>query len=404
MRFIAFFLFSYIALAFYFKQDPAVKRVVSSQSNEEILKELAQLSSHRESVEQVKERLKYIESAHQFLRAWPSLYWKIIGQSPIEPPMQKLSLYSGPVYGDVHTENFGTLVCDNEIHANINDYDDATTSGYIYDFIRLVISSELAGFEQNRHQFIKMYKLGLDGKLNTPKIVKDIVEDARNDLGETDDKYKVVSENPFIVEFKKFKDDYRKLNDDEKSYLSQFKKLVESEFKQKPIQIHDSYARTKTTGGSALLTRYNILYTYAGDVYQAEFKPLVKPSPHYQNRLRPLSTRKRIRLFNKITKVMGIKQSCMLKAVSFNRSAYILRAKSNANKDITPLNEEYSQETAFEVLEYQFNLLGHKQAQFMNKRKLTSYRKQLELAQKDIFHLSDYAKSQLLRYYNLATQ
>ncbi len=58
---------------------------------------------------------------------------------------------SGPIVGDLHTENFGTFrAIDNKIVYDINDFDETTTSHYEYDLRRLATGVLLAAHDNQQ--------------------------------------------------------------------------------------------------------------------------------------------------------------------------------------------------------------------------------------------------------------
>jgi hypothetical protein len=137
-----------------------------------LLARLTPLYSHQ-SQDLLKERIKLAETPIAKWRAFPSLFFAILSQD------QEFKKYTGPrnfCMGDVHAENFGSLVSSSGLAVyGLNDLDDADKCFSGLDYLRMTISWSFFLDEKTLLEVLTSMKRSMP----EPLLVTNLLEKAR---------------------------------------------------------------------------------------------------------------------------------------------------------------------------------------------------------------------------------
>jgi hypothetical protein len=333
------------------------------------------------------------------MRAFPAFYWWNLQSLKSNSQLSSLLTHQGVILGDVHLENFGTLVDRNaQIIPYINDFDDITSGPFILDIMRLFLAIELSqkigNAETNQYDWWKFYGQGIKGEKFKSNMVEDIVKKAAKDATVMDDDIEQINSG---WQFAKRRDESRNLTKKEKLSVSQWTQIISDEYKMEQLQLHDSYARQKLSGGSGGLVRYYNLYQSQKAFFVFEIKPLVRPSPDYFSK----KTYSAINRSNQLNEYLQKLKINNLVNISRNRGAKAsqLRMKIKGEKEINPLKKHkdqsdlYSYEEKIELIKFQFNLIGQIHGQQMSADNKNEYMRLINENQNEINTVIDQLKT-----------
>jgi len=345
---------------------------------------LTRISSGRQIVATTKRRIAAINTPFEFMRAFPAFYWWNLQALKSKSHLIPLLSHQGVIFGDVHLENFGTLVDrDAQVKPFINDFDDITSGPFVLDTLRLFLSLELSqkigSAEINQYDWWKYYAAGIQGEKFKSPLVDEIIKKAAKESTDIDDE--ITQENGHL-RFSERRDDSRDLTEKEKLSIRQWSQIISDEYQLDQLELEDSYARQKFSGGSGGLVRYYNLYKDRKTFFVFEIKPLVRPSPDYFSK----KTYSAINRSNQLNEYLKKLKQDNLVNISRNRGAKAsqLRMKIKGEKEINPLKKDkkqsdyYSYEEKIELIRFQFNLIGNVHGEQMNSKDKEKYLAEIE--------------------------
>ncbi len=350
-----------------------------ASKNQDPLALLTRISPGRQSVEITKKRIAALRTTFEFMRAFPSFYWWNLQSLKSKTHLTPILALQGVILGDVHLENFGTLVNrKGEIIPYVNDFDDITIGPFILDIMRLFLAIELSqkigDAQSNQYNWWKYYAQGIQGEKFPSAMVEEISKKAAKQATIMDDE---IEEKNGVWYFTKRRDDSRDLTSKEILSSQQWTQIISEEYQLTQLELQDSYAREKLTGGSGGLVRFYNLYQSQKAFFVFEIKPLVRPSPDYFTK----KTYSAINRSNQLNEYLQKLNMNNLVNISRNRGAKAsqLRMKIKGEKQINPLKKQddqsdsYSYEEKIELIRFQFNLIGQIHGQQMSSKDKNNY-------------------------------
>lgn len=228
----------------------------------------------------IKTRIKNSQNVHKFYRSFVRYYYSMLKQNPdYLTTLDSLKSYSGVVSGDPHVENFGFLVDKNhKAHFSFNDFDDADKSLLYLDLLRHLTSALMVESKLSVEDYLKTYREALGVKLkNYPDYLADLKKKAEKKGHRLSDDDVDADEKKFIT----YKKVVLKMSSSETQAVQKgLEELLKKEI-DKSITIHEVYKRTKDSGGSAGLIRYQILLTVKDKLQWLELKEFTTPGTAY---------------------------------------------------------------------------------------------------------------------------
>lgn len=233
-----------------------------------------------QSKEFIKTRVANSKNVHKFYRSFVRYYYSVMKKNPsLITELDSLKNYKGVVSGDPHVENFGFLVDkDHKAHFGFNDFDDADNSVLSLDLLRHFASALLVKPNLSVDTYFKTYKQALGIKLKSfPETLAEMKRKAEK-------KGHRLSEDDVDIDgktFLKYKKVVLKMSDEETTIVQKkLQTLLQKEIDSSVI-VHEIYKRTKDSGGSAGLVRFQILLSIKGKLQWLELKELTVPATVY---------------------------------------------------------------------------------------------------------------------------
>jgi hypothetical protein len=280
---------------------------------------------------------------------------------------------------------------------SIDDFDDLAIGPLVFDFIRLMISIDLAQIEIDEIEILNHYKAGLKGEEFHSDLVQSIVEKANNRPYRIDAS---ISKKP-PIEYIELNSDTIKLDQSNYFKTEEIKKTIEATFKIAADKILDGLERTKVDGGSAGLTRhYYLVKGQNSELHDVQYKPLLPSSSlyYFSNRINKRDKKNRLKQFNRLIKQLELNH-CDITAVHINQSPYILTRSLKGQRKISPL-KFLIPEHQREVIRYQAQLLGNLHRHKMTTLKLKNYINQLNQHEIDLVLIKNLIKQQIQKIYS----
>jgi uncharacterized protein (DUF2252 family) len=202
----------------------------------------------------LEKRIAANKDFHSFYRAFVPFYYDIINEDQeIKNTFLQLSKFKAAIGGDAHVENFGFVMTSaGSARLVLNDVDDASLAPVYMDVMRLYISGKIVTDDLHWVNFLAAYQSGLKGEDHVfSDYVKRNKQNAPTEIKKFLDEY-ISSEQP--IKFIKFKKPMYVLDEPTKNEIKESLKKTNSQ-----IKIYDDYLRVKEDGGSAGITRYEVL-------------------------------------------------------------------------------------------------------------------------------------------------
>lgn len=228
----------------------------------------------------IKTRVQNSKNLHKFFRSFVRYYYSLLKKNPdFISSLSSLKNFSGSISGDPHVENFGFLV-DKNHHAylSFNDFDDADTNDLMFDTLRHLTSALIIKPELNVENYLQSYLAGLEGGTSQLGAMLKQMKDESERKGHRLSNDDVDSEKKSFLNYKKV---VIEMSEEEKNST---KKKLETLVKQKfdtNAKIFDLYKRTKDSGGSAGLIRYELLVTIRNNLHWLELKEFTTAAPTF---------------------------------------------------------------------------------------------------------------------------
>lgn len=318
------------------------------------------------------------------LRSFIDLFYLIIINNAQQfPALEKLEEVKAWCAGDVHPENFGIQLLENqEPIYTINDMDDSGPCPVVFDLFRLIVSSKLYNDQINIEKIINAYTSGLKAKnYLEPKSIQKMMNQAIK-MG--------FIPSPKKVKDKKFirNDQMRVVTVNEKNQIVQllnhnFKDSLSSDY-----VLLDLVARAKDKGGSKGLLRYEILLENHGQLLHLEFKEQSKPNLYPIMDSIPTTAEK---IKNSLFFNQGASASKLYKVVQVNSKNMLVRPRFAGNIGVEL--KEKSPDRNEDIIYYEAYVLGK-----IHSRSVQSLEKWIQLI-KDSYHKTWNDEAELMTDY-----
>ena len=220
--------------------------------------------------------VKKVEEARSpfyFLRSFVDYFYLLVASNEMNLPSY-LSNKNGVSWcvGDAHPENFGTYILENNQSTyTMNDIDDSGPCPLVLDILRLMVSSRLYNPSVQLSPMIQSYLRGLRFEtIPAPGFIQKM-------LGESLSKGKSARKKNIEGRRLVRQGDFFELNAEQTQAVVQI--LMDPKFPFQPgAKITDVYGTRKQSGGSADLTRFEVLIENGNDFIQLEFKQQTAPA------------------------------------------------------------------------------------------------------------------------------
>jgi hypothetical protein len=356
----------------------------------ELLYELTKPRLNRDQIKNITQQA----DLHGFFRAFPALYWKLAKEhiGAIKP----LASIKSIIFGDVHVENFGTLICNQNIKASIDDFDDLAIGSVSFDMIRLIISIDLAKIDIDEVEILNHYKAGLKGEQLNNDMIQAIIDRANQNPHRPDGP---ISNHP-PYQYVKIRNDAKRV--DKLNYLpfTEIQRSLNHEFQLNLGQIHDAYERTKKDGGSAGLIRHHYLVQAQNDeLFDIQYKPLLPSNSlyFYTNKVNKKTYKNRLKQFKRLLSQTGIDQ-CEVGSTVISGRDYIISKSLKAHQKISPLKYLVPDHQR-EIVRFQAQLLGNLHRQKMTTLKQSKYLTLLNQHEAEIILIKNLIQQEIKKIY-----
>lgn len=314
----------------------------------------ASASSHAKSLELADVDYQFsplkLNSANDsflFYRSFVDYFYLLVKKNELNLSTASLKNTEGLCVGDAHAENFG-FVIDNNLASMFthNDLDDSGVCPLAYDYLRMSVSYYLYDNEAPLKEALKAYLTGLKRSfLTMPKPVEKMyLKSMEKSIAISEKK---ISNNKFIR-----KPEYQEVSP---SDFKPIKNLVETNLATFNLTVLDIVATQKDSGGSAGLSRYEVLAKYKNDLIQLELKELAAPSIYPVSSKNAMSALDRISLA--LNYIHGVEYSRFYKVLSYQAKDFLLRPNKFPNFVGVELSKNSLKENR-EIIHYEFYVLG----------------------------------------------
>lgn len=317
----------------------------------------------------LKTRIENSNNLHKFYRSFVRYYYSVLKKNPdYISTLSSLKNFSGPVSGDPHVENFGFLVDKNHrAHFSFNDFDDADNSVLSLDLLRHLVSTLMIKPDIKLELYFKHYLRGLDG---TQEDFPDELIDMKKKAEKKGHRLSEDEVNIEDKEFLKYKQVVIKMTDSENQVLTaKLEKLLQKEI-DPTLKINELYKRTKDSGGSAGLIRYQLLITVKNRLLWLEMKEFTKPATSYYYTKSKKVKSERLQLIKDNLLPMAVRDEFGL--ITFEGKSYMTCYIWDGEKGVDFQGIEESIWDEIILLEVQF--IGYLHGKSINKQTLNSYR------------------------------
>lgn len=282
-----------------------------------------------------------------FYRSFVDYFYLLVKKNEESLSTAPLKKTEGLCVGDAHAENFG-FVIDNNLASMFthNDLDDSGVCPLVYDYLRMSVSYYLYDNEAPLKEAFESYLSGLkrNSVIMPRPVEKMYLKSMEKGIAISEKK---ISNNKFIR-----KPEYQEVSMEDFNYI---KNLVEKSLTDFNLTVLDIVATQKDSGGSAGLSRYEILAKYRADLIQLELKELATPSIY------PVSSKSEMGSFERISLALqfihGAEYSRFYKVLSYQKKDFLLRPNKFPNFVGVELSKNSLKENR-EVIHYEFYVMG----------------------------------------------
>lgn len=292
-------------------------------------------------------KLNTATNSFLFYRSFVDYFYLVVKKNELSLSTQSLKNFEGLCVGDAHAENFGIVIDDNfkSIFTH-NDLDDSGVCPLIYDYLRMSVSYYLYDSEAPQDEAFSYYLSGLKrNNVVMPKSVEKMyLKSMEKGIAISEKK---ISNNKFIR-----KVEYQEISPDAFIII---KNLIEKNLSNFNLTVLDIVSTQKDSGGSAGLSRYEILARYKANLIQLELKELAVPSIYPVSSKAGMSHLERIDLA--LHYIHGGEYSRFYKVLSYQAKDFLLRPNKFSNFIGVELSKNSLKEN-HEIVNYEFYILG----------------------------------------------
>lgn len=218
-------------------------------------------------------KLTVAESPLKFMRSYVDYFYLLLMDNKNSfLAVHELQSVQGWCVGDAHPENFGALLLqDSSSIFTMNDLDDGGPCPVGFDFLRLLVSANLAVKDISIESFRAAYLKGLRGEsLPVPDAVNELLKKSAKKGQKSS--AKKIKDNKIVRDSEMFE-----VSEQEKQSIASAMTGL-GHLLAPRAKLLDVVASRKVGGGSGGLLRYEVLIDKAGEKIHLELKEQVRPA------------------------------------------------------------------------------------------------------------------------------